>query len=133
MTPLSKISTAPAAFKRLPSGSCGVLEHLQAVVIVSVNHARRGNSVRVFGVRIELDAIIFGGQVFTQNVGAPVVRREADRSVADPAAARVRYWIGHAEKSVTDRYSKLKDDLEFRKQVCAKVGLGFALPPKIRS
>jgi integrase len=42
----------------------------------------------------------------------------------------VRYWIGHAEKSVTDRYSKLKDDLEFRKQVCAKVGLGFALPPK---
>ena len=29
---------------------------------------------------------------------------------------------------MTDSYSKLKDDAEFRKQVAEKVGLGFELP-----
>ena len=29
---------------------------------------------------------------------------------------------------MTDSYSKLKDDVEFRKQVAEKVGLGFELP-----
>jgi hypothetical protein len=31
---------------------------------------------------------------------------------------------------VTDDYSKLKDDLEFRKEVVVRVGLGFELPSK---
>ena len=39
----------------------------------------------------------------------------------------ITFWHGHAEKTVTDSYSKLKDDAEFRKQVAEKVGLGFAL------
>ncbi|MFZ0523390.1 MAG: hypothetical protein WAN14_21030 [Candidatus Acidiferrales bacterium] len=29
---------------------------------------------------------------------------------------------------MTDTYSKLRDDAEFRKQVAEKVGLGFELP-----
>jgi integrase len=40
----------------------------------------------------------------------------------------INYWVGHAGKSVTDAYSKLKLDLEFRKQVAERVGLGFDLP-----
>jgi len=40
----------------------------------------------------------------------------------------VHFWLGHAGKSVTDHYSKLKDDLEFRKEVTDRVGLGFELP-----
>ena len=31
---------------------------------------------------------------------------------------------------MTDHYSKLKDDLEFRKEVAVRVGLGFELPSK---
>jgi len=38
------------------------------------------------------------------------------------------FWQGHADKTVTDSYSKLKDDVEFRKQVALKVGLGFEVP-----
>lgn len=40
----------------------------------------------------------------------------------------IHFWIGHAGKSVTDDYSKLRDDLEFRKEVAVRVGLGFELP-----
>jgi integrase len=40
----------------------------------------------------------------------------------------VTFWHGHAGKTVTDSYSKLKDDAGFRKQVAEKVGLGFELP-----
>ncbi len=42
----------------------------------------------------------------------------------------IHYWLGHAGKSVTDHYRKLKDDLEFRKEVTVRVGLGFELPSK---
>jgi hypothetical protein len=31
-----------------------------------------------------------------------------------------------------DRYSKLKQDVEFRKAVAEKIGLGFELPAKTR-
>ena len=40
----------------------------------------------------------------------------------------IHFWLGHTGKSVTDHYSKLKDDLEFRKEVAVRVGLGFELP-----
>jgi integrase len=42
----------------------------------------------------------------------------------------IHFWAGHAGKSVTDDYSKLKDDLAFRKEVAIRVGLGFELPSK---
>ena|SRR2546425_1599386 len=45
----------------------------------------------------------------------------------------IRYWIGHADRSVTDGYSRVKDDVKFRKKVCAEVGLGFQLPTEIRA
>jgi site-specific recombinase XerD len=40
----------------------------------------------------------------------------------------IRFWLGHANKSVTDDYSKLKEDVPFRKKVAEQVGIGFELP-----
>jgi hypothetical protein len=40
----------------------------------------------------------------------------------------IRFWLGHANKSVTDLYSKLKEDVTFRKKVAEQVGIGFELP-----
>jgi hypothetical protein len=38
------------------------------------------------------------------------------------------YWIGHAPRHVSDQYSALKEDVEFREVWAEKVGLGFELP-----
>jgi integrase len=40
----------------------------------------------------------------------------------------IKFWLGHAEQSVTDGYSKLKDDLDFRKKVAEEIGTGFVIP-----
>jgi hypothetical protein len=40
----------------------------------------------------------------------------------------IKSWLGHAEQSVTDSYSKLADDVAFRKQVAEQVGAGFVIP-----
>ncbi len=40
-----------------------------------------------------------------------------------------KFWLGHANKSVTDKYSEqLKKDVEWRKEVAENTGLGFKLP-----
>jgi len=39
----------------------------------------------------------------------------------------IRFWLGHANKSVKDLYSKLKEDVTFRKKVTEEVGIGFEL------
>jgi integrase len=39
----------------------------------------------------------------------------------------VRFWLGHSNKTVTDSYSKLKEDVEFRKAETERIGLGFSL------
>ena len=44
----------------------------------------------------------------------------------------LRFWIGHADKSVTDNYSSVKDDMEFRQSCAVNVGLGFELPTQIQ-
>jgi integrase len=40
----------------------------------------------------------------------------------------IRFWLGHANQSVTDGYSKLSADVEFRKECTERVGLGFEIP-----
>jgi hypothetical protein len=40
----------------------------------------------------------------------------------------IKLWLGHAEQSVTDGYSKLAEDVEFRKEVTEKLGTGFEIP-----
>jgi hypothetical protein len=45
-----------------------------------------------------------------------------------------KFWIGHANKDVTDKYAaQLKEDVEWRKDVAAKTGLGFALPVSVET
>ena len=43
-----------------------------------------------------------------------------------------RFWMGHEDEGLGDRYSKLKLDVEFRQVVAKKIGLGFELPGKNR-
>ena len=38
--------------------------------------------------------------------------------------------MGHEDEEIGDRYSKLKDDVAFRKEVVERIGLGFELPAK---
>jgi len=40
----------------------------------------------------------------------------------------LRFWIGHADQSVTDRCSKMSKRIQSRKEWAEKAELGFALP-----
>jgi hypothetical protein len=40
----------------------------------------------------------------------------------------IRLWVGQATQSVTDRYSRLDEDVKFRQSVAEQVGLGFEFP-----
>ena len=44
----------------------------------------------------------------------------------------IRFWIGHADKSATDGYSKVKEDVSFRTVCGGNVWLGFELPAQIQ-
>jgi integrase len=40
----------------------------------------------------------------------------------------LRFWIGHADQSVTDRYSKMSKRIQSRQEWAEKAELGFSLP-----
>ena len=40
-----------------------------------------------------------------------------------------KYWMAHADESMSDLYHKIKEDDEFRLEWAEKCGLGFELPP----
>jgi len=40
----------------------------------------------------------------------------------------IKFWMGHANKDMTDRYDKVREDVEFRKDVAEAMGVGFELP-----
>lgn len=44
----------------------------------------------------------------------------------------IRFWLGHAKSSMTDGYSKLADDIEYRREVAEKIGTGFTVPTSMR-
>jgi integrase len=44
----------------------------------------------------------------------------------------LRFWIGHADKSVTDGYSKIKEDRAFRIACAEETGLGFEFSAHVR-
>jgi len=44
-----------------------------------------------------------------------------------------KFWMGHAEGGMSDLYDKIKNDVGFRKEVAARIGLGFELPSKLVS
>jgi integrase len=37
----------------------------------------------------------------------------------------IRTWLGHADQTISDRYSKLAENVELRRQMAARTGLGF--------
>jgi len=39
----------------------------------------------------------------------------------------IKLWMGHADASITDSYSKLREDVAFGKEVVERVGIGFKL------
>jgi integrase len=39
----------------------------------------------------------------------------------------VRWWTGHANSNMTDHYCRMREDVEFRREIAEKVGLGFSL------
>lgn len=41
------------------------------------------------------------------------------------------FWIGHTGKSITDRYTKLGQSINARKNWCKRAGLGFQLPGQL--
>lgn len=41
------------------------------------------------------------------------------------------FWSGHAPKHVSERYTKLREERDFRLDWAERVGLGFELPPSI--
>jgi integrase len=45
----------------------------------------------------------------------------------------LRFWIGHADKSLTDRYSKMKQRIDSRKELAEKAGAGFSYLAPIRN
>ena len=43
----------------------------------------------------------------------------------------VKLWLGHAETSITDGYSKIKTDAAFRRQEAERVGIGFEISQSV--
>lgn len=40
-----------------------------------------------------------------------------------------KFWMGHAHRDLTDQYAEqLREDVEYRREWCERIGLGFALP-----
>jgi hypothetical protein len=39
----------------------------------------------------------------------------------------IRSWLGHPDQTISDRYSKLAENVELRKQLAARAGLGFEI------
>ena len=39
-----------------------------------------------------------------------------------------KYWMGHADKDMSDLYDKIKEDVPFRKKWAGQCGFGFELP-----
>jgi len=45
----------------------------------------------------------------------------------------LKFWMGHAGQTMTDRYDKIKDDVAFRRKWAERCGFGFTLPPVVPS
>jgi integrase len=40
----------------------------------------------------------------------------------------LKFWMGHAAKDMSDRYDRVREDVQFRRDVAASMGVGFELP-----
>jgi integrase len=45
----------------------------------------------------------------------------------------LKFWMGHANKDMSDRYDRVRDDVQFRRDVALSMGVGFELPKTLTS
>jgi integrase len=67
----------------------------------------------------------------THKAGSHAFRRFRNtylRNRTDCPKGLYKYWMGHADESMSDLYDKIKEDVSFRKQMAEKCGFGFELP-----
>jgi len=43
------------------------------------------------------------------------------------------FWMGHADEEIGDLYSKLMNDVQYRKDVAERVGVGFTVPAHLNT
>lgn len=43
------------------------------------------------------------------------------------------FWMGHADEEIGDVYSKLMHDVEYRKDIAERIGVGFNVPARLNS
>ncbi len=55
--------------------------------------------------------------------------RESILQMSEARALLIDFWMGHANREMSGRYGKqLLDNVQWRRDCAAKVGLGFTLP-----
>ena len=141
------------------SANCNTIHVRKSVWRGKKQDPKTSNSVREIDVPSSLAAILKdfigsrdSGFVFQTKSGKPLAQRnilrDSLRKVSKAATFHafrrfritnlreigvpediLRFWVGHADKSITDRYSKMKRRILVRKEWAEKVGLGFNLGP----
>jgi integrase len=59
--------------------------------------------------------------------------RATHLDLSDVPRGIAQFWLGHADKSITDRYVKMQGRIAERRTWAEKAGLGFKLPKKVTS
>jgi hypothetical protein len=55
------------------------------------------------------------------------------RNVARCPSGLPKYWMGHADKDMSDLYDKVREDPTFRRAEARRMGVGFAVPKKLKA
>jgi integrase len=55
------------------------------------------------------------------------------RNVARCPDGLLKYWLGHADKGMSDLYDKVREDVKFRRAGAKKMGVGFAVPKSLKA
>ncbi|MGA8557713.1 MAG: tyrosine-type recombinase/integrase, partial [Candidatus Acidiferrales bacterium] len=45
----------------------------------------------------------------------------------------LKYWMGHADKDMSDLYDKVREDPKFRRAEAKRMGVGFEVPKKLKA
>jgi integrase len=138
------------------SGDCKTLYMVRSIWKCKEQEPKTDNSVREIDLHPALAEFLKGfigsrtsGWLFETNTGKPMSQRNILRELNKLNNAGfhvfrrfrvtnlrvhgvpediIRFWIGQADKSITDRYSMMKHRLPLRHMWVKRVGLGFQLP-----
>jgi integrase len=71
----------------------------------------------------ELGLDVFGAHAFRRFRTTHLRKRRAPEGL-------IQFWLGHAGKSITDGYDRVREDVEYRKEVAQSAGVGFSIPTR---